>query len=402
MPESILSHLGDLPIDQFLKDYWQKKPLLIRNTFPNFVSPISADELAGLSLEDAVESRIIVEGGGSDTEGKGPWDLQCGPFSEESFQNLPSSHWTLLVQAVDQWVPEIAALLRRFYFLPSWRLDDVMISYAPNGGSVGPHYDQYDVFLVQAQGQREWQVGGIEDEHSPRLHNTDLHILSDFSPSDTWVLNPGDMLYLPPQFSHWGVAKNDCMTYSVGFRAPSHSELLARFADDLISRLPESVRYTDASITAAAHIGGIPREAITHIHSALMTYLENDDAIASWFGALVTERKYADQDVVLDEPVSDEDWLNELRSGCRLIRNEGSRFAFFVDEHGSEIDICSDADIQAKLFIDGETYQCAKALAELLCKEHEIVFEQLEALMNEASQQLITGLINTGAFYMAE
>ena len=177
--------LGDLSPEEFLRDYWQKKPLLIRNAIPDFEPPIDGNELAGLSLETEVESRLVVG-----TE----WQLENGPFTEQRFQTLPSSHWTLLVQAVDLWVPEVAALLREFAFLPPWRLDDIMVSYAQDGGSVGPHFDYYDVFLLQGAGQRRWQIGQACAASSPLLENTDLKILSQFRPTDEWVLNCGDML----------------------------------------------------------------------------------------------------------------------------------------------------------------------------------------------------------------
>ncbi len=391
MPSSILSHLGELPVDTFIKDYWQQKPLLIRGAFPGFNSPLSADELAGLALEPEVESRLIIENDGKDSRGKGPWELRCGPFQEADFQSLPSSHWTLLVQAVDQWVPEVASLLREFYFLPSWRLDDVMISYAPSGGSVGPHYDQYDVFLIQAQGQREWRVGTCCDGNSPRLTNTDLHILSDFSASDSWVLNPGDMLYLPPQLSHWGIAKDNCMTYSVGFRAPSHSELAARYADDLISRLPESARFKDAiTQSCGEHVGEITPEVLAEIRSTLTQYLSNDADIANWFGSLVSERKYSDQEIDPGESITESELLDALQEGCSLVRNGGSRVAFYQQGDGQ----------QAQLFVDGDCYTCSEAFAVLLSRASELTLQDIEPHLNPSHVTLIIDLINAGAVYI--
>ncbi|WP_279293382.1 cupin domain-containing protein, partial [Pseudomonas aeruginosa] len=148
-----LQLLGGLTAAEFLRDYWQRKPLLVRQAIPDFESPLSADELAGLSLEESVESRIVLE------HGKTPWEMRRGPFQEEDYQHLPEQDWTLLVQAVDQFVPEVAQLLEQFRFLPSWRIDDVMISYAAPGGGVGPHFDNYDVFLLQGHGRRRWKVG---------------------------------------------------------------------------------------------------------------------------------------------------------------------------------------------------------------------------------------------------
>lgn len=201
-----LQLLGGLTAAEFLRDYWQRKPLLVRQAIPDFESPLSADELAGLSLEESVESRIVLE------HGKTPWEMRRGPFQEEDYQHLPEQDWTLLVQAVDQFVPEVAQLLEQFRFLPSWRIDDVMISYAAPGGGVGPHFDNYDVFLLQGHGRRRWKVGQMCSSDSPLREHADLRILADFEQSDEWVLEPGDMLYLPPRLAHYGIAEDECMT----------------------------------------------------------------------------------------------------------------------------------------------------------------------------------------------
>ena len=206
--------LGELSLEVFLAEYWQKKPLLIRNAFPSMSVPIEADELAGLACEAFVESRLIIQDAVSDK-----WELTHGPFTEKTFQSLPEKHWTLLVQAVDHWVPAAAEFLTQFHFIPSWRIDDLMISYSADGGGVGPHYDNYDVFLVQAQGRRQWEVGGSYDAEAPRRPDTPVMILSDWEPQQQWILESGDMLYVPPRVGHNGIAVgNDCMTCSVGFR----------------------------------------------------------------------------------------------------------------------------------------------------------------------------------------
>ena len=190
-----LDVLGGISAEHFLKEYWQKKPLLIRQAFPGFLCPVSPDELAGLALEESVESRLIQE-----QQGEAHWVLENGPFEESRFGQLPATHWTLLIQQLDAWHEEINALKQHFSFIPNWRIDDIMASYAPQGGSVGPHYDQYDVFLLQAHGHRHWQIGQMCDEHSPQLEGTPLRILKAFEAQADWVLAPGDMLYLPPGF----------------------------------------------------------------------------------------------------------------------------------------------------------------------------------------------------------
>tara|TARA_R110001592_G_scaffold116059_1_gene316936 strand:- start:75027 stop:75971 length:945 start_codon:yes stop_codon:yes gene_type:complete len=280
------SVLASLSTDEFLREYWQKKPLLIRNAFPDFKSPLTPDELAGLSLEEEVESRIVIEQGQS-----GPWELQTGPFEESIFEQLPESHWTLLVQAADLWVPEVKALLNKFDFLPPWRLDDVMVSYAPYGGSVGPHFDYYDVFLLQGLGQRRWQVGGSCDHSAPRQPGTPLRILSEFNKVEEWVLNPGDMLYIPPQIAHWGVAENDCLTYSIGFRSPSIADMLGDLATELMAQ-DHTGYFRDPPLTPAMATESIHPLFIQQVKSMLSELLDDEALLADWFARYMTSPKY--------------------------------------------------------------------------------------------------------------
>ena len=270
----------------FLKNYWQKKPLVIRQAFNDFQSPISADELAGLSMEQNVESRIILE------EGQTPWELRHGPFSEDIFRHLPESKWTLLVQAVDHWLPEVRQLLNHFCFVPSWRMDDIMISYAADGGSVGPHYDHYDVFLLQAQGKRLWKTGPKYDESSSLLQHSSLKILADFKILEEHVLEPGDMLYLPPGVGHHGIAVGECITISIGFRAPGHRDILMQFTDFIADQLPGYYRYSDPDIKPQKKPYFIDDAAINRIQEILQHYIGNKDLLHQWFGELMTEPKY--------------------------------------------------------------------------------------------------------------
>ena len=201
-PDQPLQLLGGLTAREFLRDYWQRKPLLIRQAIPDFQNPLEPDELAGLSLEEEIESRLII---GQDRT----WELRRGPLPEDTFAGLPERDWTLLVQSVDQFVPEVDEVLEPFRFLPSWRVDDVMISYAAPGGGVGPHYDHYDVFLLQGHGRRRWRIGQPCTADSPLIDGLELKILADFQQTDEWVLEPGDMLYLPPGIAHYGIAEDE-------------------------------------------------------------------------------------------------------------------------------------------------------------------------------------------------
>jgi 50S ribosomal protein L16 3-hydroxylase len=239
------SPLG-MPPAEFLRDYWQKQPLLIRNAFPGFVSPVEPEDLAGLACEDGVLARLIEHDKANDA-----WRVRHGPFAEADFPGLPDHDWTLLVQDVDKWDADIRALLPRFDFLPRWRIDDVMVSFAATGGSVGAHVDQYDVFLLQAQGQRRWQIDASPAPALEFRNDVDIKLLREFHPTHDWVLGPGDMLYLPPGVPHHGVAENACLTFSVGMRAPASAELLGDYVDTLAADAPDDHPPTRAEMERA-------------------------------------------------------------------------------------------------------------------------------------------------------
>ena len=317
--------LGEINVERFLTEYWQKKPLLIRNAWPEFQPLLSSQELAGLSLEEEIESRLIQE------HGETPWQVKNGPFTEEDYQHLPSSHWTLLVQAVDQWLPEAADLLEKFRFLPSWRIDDLMISYATDQGSVGPHYDHYDVFLLQAEGQREWRIGQSCDEFDAIMQGPRIRILENFEETHRWILNPGDMLYLPAGVAHWGIAQGECQTYSIGFRAPSLAELTLACGNDFLASLGEDKRYQDAGLSPRAHSGLITPEAIAQMRHLLHKALGDDRRLYRVLGSLMTEAKYPE---LLPDSKERIQW-NTLES---LLKNqpywrkaEFARFAYSVE-----------------------------------------------------------------------
>ena len=376
--------LGNLTLETFLSEYWQKKPLLIRNALPGLVPPIAADELAGLACEACVESRLVIQDGKSDR-----WDMTHGPFTEETFQSLPKKHWTLLVQAVDHWVPAAAEFLTRFHFIPSWRIDDLMISYSSDGGGVGPHYDNYDVFLVQGSGCRKWEIGGRFDSTSPRRSDTPVMILTDWTPEQEWILEPGDMLYIPPRIGHNGIAiGDDCMTCSVGFRAPSHSEILRGFADYVGDTLSEEVRYTDADLVGQSHAGALTPEALENVHQIVRQHLEDKDVLTDWFGRFITAQKYPDEESTL-QVVQLEDLRAHIVAGGILQRNEGSKFAFHERDH------------ELFLFADGHQYQCSSDQAELvylLCAN--LTINPHSYHQSDVHLQLLVDLLNQESLYL--
>ena len=385
-PDIPLQLLGGITAREFLRDYWQKKPLLIRQAIPDFESPIDADELAGLALEEEVESRLVIE------HGERPWELRRGPFAEDTFSTLPEREWTLLVQAVDQFVPEVAELLEQFRFLPSWRIDDVMISFAAPGGSVGPHFDNYDVFLLQAQGKRNWKIGQMCSSESPLLQHADLRILAEFEESAEWVLEPGDMLYLPPRLAHFGIAEDDCMTYSVGFRAPSAAEVLTHFTDFLAQYLTDEERYTDADAQPVSDPHQIQSDALDRLKSLLAEHMSDERMLLTWFGQFMTEPRYPE--MVAGEEVAEEDFVSSLQDGAILVRNPSARMAW------------SEVDDDVLLFASGQSRYLPGKLRELLkliCAADALHAENLGPwLADEDGRNLLCELVKQGSLGFAD
>ncbi|MGH8441039.1 MAG: JmjC domain-containing protein [Pseudomonas sp.] len=384
-PDTPLQLLGGLTAREFMRDYWQKKPLLVRQAFTDFESPIDADELAGLALEEEVESRLVIE------HGERPWELRRGPFEEDTFSTLPERDWTLLVQAVDQFVPEVHELLEHFRFLPSWRIDDVMISFAAPGGSVGPHFDNYDVFLLQGQGKRNWKIGQRCDSDSPLLEHADLRILAEFEQSEEWTLEPGDMLYLPPRLAHYGIAEDDCLTYSVGFRAPSAAEVLTHFTDFLSQFLPDEERYTDADAQPASDPHQIQHDALGRLKNLLTEHMGDERLLLTWFGQFMTEPRYPE--LVSGEPLDEAELIESLAQGAILIRNPSARLAW------------SEVDDNLLLFASGQSRLLPGDLRELLkliCAADALHIENLEQwLENDQGITLICELVKQGSLGFA-
>ena len=279
-----------MPPARFLREYWQKRPLLIRGAFPDFVSPIEPEDLAGLACEEMALSRLVRHDRGSDA-----WQVQTGPFAEELFPTLGDRDWTLLVQDVDKWDADVAGLLEHFSFIPRWRIDDIMVSFAATGGSVGAHIDQYDVFLLQAKGHRRWQIDAGENPPLAFRDDVELKLLREFAPSHDWVLGPGDMLYLPPGVPHHGVAEDPCLTLSVGMRAPSAAELMGDYIDTLAAEADDALRYGDADLAPAKDPWEIDADAMQRVVEALNALRFRDpDLLGDWFGRFITQYRSAE------------------------------------------------------------------------------------------------------------
>ena len=374
--------LNNFDIETFLRDYWQQKPLLILNAFSDWSNPLEPDELAGLACEPEVESRLIIGAQGS-------WAVEHGPLAEARFAALGQEPSTLLVQAVDHHVPEVAALLSPFRFIPNWRIDDVMVSYATDGGGVGPHFDQYDVFLIQGHGQRRWRVGQLCDDTSALLPHDELRLLADFQATDEWLLEPGDILYVPPRIAHDGVAVgDDCMTYSIGFRAPSRHELITSFADDLVAEMEDDDRYADPGLPPQTNPGEISADALAALQQMVTEKLADRDAFARWFGEYTSAPKYPEVDWQPEEPAEAEQLQEWIANGERLTRNPASRFSFVRAEGGAVL-----------LFVDGECFETveeAAVFAELLCAQDDMVVDA-SLTQSEPTMALLVQLYNQGS-----
>ena len=378
-------HLNNFNSAAFLRDTWQKRPLVIRNPWNDWHNPIDPDDLAGLACEDGVESRLITLAGKMGAQAT--WAIEHGPVPEKRFGKLGKQPWTLLVQAVDQVVPEVAALIEPFRFVPNWRIDDVMVSYASDGGGVGPHFDQYDVFLIQGLGERRWQVGGICDADTPLLPHDDLRLLANFTAAEEWILEPGDILYVPPRFAHNGVAMgDDCMTYSVGFRAPARSELIAHWCDEVLASLNDEDRYADPDLAPQDNPGEISAAALDRLHAMIAEKLADRAGFADWFGRYTCTRKYPEVDWRPEEALEPDELRAYFAEGVALLRNPASRFSFRRQ------------DGSLALFVDGESFACAGAsarFAERICAQTRIIVESEEA-GSAAAMDLIAALFNRG------
>ncbi len=371
-------HPLGMPPARFLELYWQKHPLLVRQAFPEFQLPLDEGDLGGLACEDMALSRIVVRDEDNDA-----WELHQGPFEEDEFAQLPEDRWTLLVQDVDKWDADVARLLDPFRFLPAWRIDDIMVSYAEDGGGVGPHTDHYDVFLIQGKGRRRWSVDVRPDAPQDIREDVELKLLRQFEPTHEWTLEPGDLLYLPPGMPHDGVAIGPCMTFSVGMRAPSEAELLLDLSEHIAEGLPESQRYTDPDLRPAPAPGEIDEAALNRLCATLgpLAASLSRDALAEWFGQFITRYRSAQMAAPPHRRSTRKQLLNALASGATFVRHPWTRFAWVRRRGG------------ATLFAAGEAYHCTLSMARWLCSER---IQHLAKPPDEAAQDVLLALLNDG------
>lgn len=376
--------LGDLSREDFLKQYWQKKPVLIRQAFSNYQSPLSAEELGGLACEEGVESRLIMEQGGAK-----PWQLRHGPFVESDLTSLADTHWTLLVQSVDHLIPEIACLLDEFDFIPNWRIDDLMISFAQAQGSVGAHLDNYDVFLLQVEGKRHWHISDDEYTEDDYMSGTELRLLSNFESKQDWVLEPGDMLYLPPGIAHHGVALDDCLTFSIGFRAPTKKELVSAYTDEWDDSTADAF-YADPALNLQESPGEIKAEHIQAIQKLMLPVSTDDESFNSWFGCYITENIRSDIEYAEGE-LSKDEFHHKFKKNSCFNRSGHSRFSYIVN------------DDSVSLFVAGNEFNLSNSylpLISYICSHHFIDYVSVMACCDESpALDLLFKLYREGYFF---
>lgn len=338
-----LALLGGLSPQQFMKRHWQKKPLLVRGAIPGFTPLLARAALFDLAAQDAVESRLVSHGA------KG-WRMRSGPFARRALPPLSQPAWTLLVQGVDLHDDRAHALMQQFRFVPDARLDDLMVSYASDQGGVGPHFDSYDVFLLQAQGRRRWRIGRQRD--LTLRDDVPLKILAHFEPEQEFVLGPGDMLYLPPRYAHDGIAMGECQTYSIGFRSPGREELsrevLQRIADEAQEE-GASVRYADPAQEAVSGAAALPVALTEFAKTAVERLLRDPKALPRALGEYLTEPKAN----IFFDAVPNADAIDALLSQprtCTLVLDRRTRMMY--DDH--------------HLFVNGESYRASGRDATLM------------------------------------
>lgn len=375
-----------MPPGQFLRDYWQKRPLLVRNAFPGFQSPIQPEDLAGLSCEEGSLGRLVSHDRQTDH-----WRLRTGPFAEEEFPGMPDHDWTLLVQDVDKWDEDVRGLLQYFRFLPAWRMDDIMVSFAAPGGSVGAHIDNYDVFLLQGVGHRRWQIDSRPNPDSSYRDDAPLRLLRHFDPDHDWVLKPGDMLYLPPGVPHHGVAEDACLTISIGLRAPSSAELLEDYVDVLTFGADETLRYGDADLQLPADPGEIDQAAVERAWQALQQLRMDDrEQLADWFGRFISAYRVAVGQAPAPEQASGQSVAESVAAGECWQRHAYSRMAWRRTAEGGAV-----------VFANGRGWPCPSAADASRIVAVEWIDAEWLAQLEPAGQALLQSLADAGHFLPA-
>jgi 50S ribosomal protein L16 3-hydroxylase len=379
-------HWGELTPKQFLKEYWQKKPLLIKGAFKDFTDPIDANELAGLAMESEIESRIIANQNNQ-------WQVEQGPF--ESFDKFGEENWTLLVQAVNNWSRDTQTLLAAVDFIPKWRIDDVMVSFSTPNGGVGSHLDQYDVFIIQGEGKRRWKVGAPDSSLKQLLPHPDLKQISEFDPVIDEITEAGDLLYIPPNHPHNGVSIENSMNFSIGFQAPNNQELWSSFADKLIDENLGETRFPDKDRLLTEKPEQLVHADIAKLKAFMQAQLDDDSLFTPFIGKYLTQNHHALEILIPVSPITQEkltDILSEPENTLVPVSGIKSLIVPFQQEQTSF------------LYINGESFLIDKETIELatyLTKPEALTTEQVKSLiLNLKNEELLTSVLNMGFWYV--
>ncbi|WP_105901844.1 ribosomal protein uL16 3-hydroxylase [Vibrio gangliei] len=378
-------------LEQFLAEYWQKKPTVIKGGFfiqspeQGFIDPLSPDELAGLAMEEVVDSRFV-------SNKNQQWRAEHGPFAEDKFADLPESHWSLIVQAANHWHPEVAQLVSPFQSMPSWLFDDVMISFAVEHGGVGPHIDQYDVFICQGMGKRHWRVGAKDEgQYEEVIQAQALRQIKQFDAIIDEVLEPGDILYIPPGFPHDGYALEPSMSYSVGFRSPKEQELLSNFADYILAHDIGDVHLHNPEQKTQTGFGMIQAQDAQHLTSMLTSALQDQARINDFLGCMLSQSRHQLNIIVPEEEFDADELMQHIQTEQPLYKVAGLRAVYH--EHNPNT-----------LYINGEVFELEtglEPLAQILCDYDDIEPQTLASLTSiPAAMNLLTQLMNKGYWFV--
>ena len=379
-----LDVLGGITAEQFLSEYWQKKPLLVRNALPEITDLLEPNDVMELALDENITARLIKQ----KDKDSNQWTVKTSPLIKGDFQKMPKL-WTLLVQAVDHYSIDLAEMWKKFPFIPQWRRDDIMVSYAPKGGSVGKHFDFYDVFLVQGYGHRRWQLGQMCDADTEFVAGQPLKLLAELDVCFDEVLAPGDLLYIPPGLAHYGVAEDDCLTYSLGFRMPNTAEMVERISDKFSSNSTLRNPLLDIARTHLTQVGEITADELSYLKAELLARLNNstllDDAIMS----LMAESKYPENIPDADEigtgdleAVLDQGYALMLEPASRLLYTEQENTLMFW-ANGEAICVSQAFTPLLKSIADGQLVALNAAL------ENEEILTDIAQLLNESILMLL-------------
>ena len=379
-----LDVLGGITAEQFLAEYWQKKPLLVRNALPEIINILEPSDIMELALDENVTARLIKQKDRDPNQ----WSVKSSPLLKADFQKMPKL-WTLLVQAVDHYSFDLAALWKKFPFIPQWRRDDIMVSYAPKGGSVGKHFDFYDVFLVQGDGHRRWQLGQMCDAESEIVSGQPLKLLPEIDVHFDEVLAPGDLLYVPPGLSHFGVAEDDCLTFSFGFRMPNVTDMVDRVGDKLSDNVLLRNPLLDIVRDQQSPIGQLTQSELDYLKAEILAQLQNSTLLEDAIMTLMSEPKYP-ENIPEAEEIGTGDLEGILDQGYQLILEPASRLLYTHDKdeflfwaNGEALCISEQFAPLLKNLADGEALLLDESLYDA------DILEDIAMLMNESVLMLL-------------